>query len=394
MNRFSNVFWKTCGAVDGKANIIVNCGGTRSGKTYSVLQLLYILASSGANRNKVFSVVSESLPHLKRGCIRDFEKILNDGGGKGLTGQNKASNSYQFGSNIVEFFSADNAGKVHGSQRDVLFVNECNRLPFETVRQLMIRTAGRKFFDYNPVSNFWINDRILTREGVAFIHSTYKDNDFLPAEQVAEIESSRSDANWWRVYGEGLEGRAEGLVFPDFAQADAPQGRLLGYGVDFGFSNDQTAVIALYHGADGICLDEIVYATGLITSDLSGLLKDAGLRLRHDVLICDSARPESIEELHRYGWNAKPCRKGRDSVIAGINLLKTYRITVTKRSVNLIRELRNYTWECDKDGNPTNKPVDKFNHAIDAARYIVSDRLRPANYSSGTRLVGVSLGTG
>lgn len=142
------------------------------------------------------------------------------------------------------------------------------------------------------------------------------------------------------------------------------------------------------------CLDEIVYATGLITSDLSGLLKDAGLRLRHDVLICDSARPESIEELHRYGWNAKPCRKGRDSVIAGINLLKTYRITVTKRSVNLIRELRNYTWECDKDGNPTNKPVDKFNHAIDAARYIVSDRLRPANYSSGTRLVGVSLGTG
>lgn len=392
MNRYNRVFFESAKALKSDdVSIIVNCGGTRSGKTYGILQLLYLTACTDKNKNKVISIVSESLPHLKRGCIRDFERIMEDFGG--VAERNKTNNTYAFGSNIVEFFSADNAGKVHGSQRDILFVNECNRLPFETVRQLMIRTGGKKFFDYNPVSDFWINDRVLTRNDALLIRSTYKDNAFLSPEQVAEIESNKDDYNWWRVYGLGLEGRLEGLVFPEFSQVDEPRGRLLGYGVDFGFSNDQTAVVALWRDADGIILDEIVYATGLITHDLSELLKSNGLRLRQDVLICDSARPESIEELYRYGWNAKPCTKGRDSVIAGINLMKRFKIRATKRSLNLIRELRNYTWECDKEGNATNKPVDKFNHAIDAARYIVSDRLRDNAFARGTRLVGVSLGT-
>lgn len=389
MTEFSPILYKTIAALlDGRHSIIVNYGGTRSGKTYAILQLIYFLACSG-NRGKIISIVSESFPHLKRGCMREFALIAESFEGKGLAGFNRSDNIYSFRSgSIVEFFSADNAGKVHGPQRDILFVNECNRLPYETVRQLMIRTSGVKLFDYNPVSSFWINDKILNRGDVAVIHSTYLDNRHLSAEQVAEIESNRADENWWRVYGLGLEGRLDGLVFPDFEQVDAPIGRLLGYGVDFGFTNDHTAVVALYVDGKSICLDEVVYATGLTTSDLSGLLKDAGLRLRHDVLVCDSARPDSIEELYRYGWNAKPCRKGKDSVIAGINAIKRHTLKLTKRSVNMIKELRNYTWECDKEGKPTNKPVDRFNHAIDAARYIVTDRLRPAAFATGTRLIG------
>lgn len=391
------MYKETWGAMKAGKRLIANKGGTRSGKTFGIMQVLLSLANVARPRS--IDVVSETFPHLKRGALRDMQELLASAGqadGREYD-LNRTDWEYRFRETgtCVRFFAADNWGKVKGSRRDILFINEANRIGWELYRQLAVRTTESIIIDWNPDKQFWYEQQGLNmRETTAEIHSTYKDNKFLTAEQVAEIESYRNDANWWRVYGLGLEGRLEGLVFPEFGQVDGPVGRLLGYGVDFGFSNDQTAVVALYEDGADICLDEVVYATGLITSDLSGLLKDAGLRLRHDVLVCDSARPESIEELYRYGWNAKPCRKGKDSVIAGINAIKRHGLRVTKNSVNLIRELRNYTWECDKEGNPTNKPVDKFNHAIDAARYIVMDRMRPVTFASGTRLVGGYMGTG
>ena len=252
-------------------------------------------------------------------------------------------------------------------------MNECNRLPYEVVRQLMVRTSGKKFFDYNPVSDFWINKEILTRPDVVTIHSTYKDNKHLSPSQIAEIESHKKDENWWRVYGLGLEGRLDGLVFPNWDTVSAfPEGCRVRYGMDFGY-NDPTTLVKVGVLGDDLYLEELIYSPGMITSEVSKKMAVLGLERRADRIMGDAAAAEQIETLYRDGWNIHPAKKGKGSIVAGINAMKEYNIHIVASSQNLQREFLNYTWEKDRYDNTLDVPIDCFNHAIDACRYALGD---------------------
>lgn len=354
-----------------KVRVIVNRGGTRSGKTYSILQLLALIAIK-SEKPRIISVVTATFPQLRTGALRDFQHIIENEGLK--VRENKSEHSFRINKTLIEFFSAmDEYTKVLGSQRDILFINECNRLSYEVVRQLMVRTSEKVFLDFNPIASFWVNDQILTRDDAVVIDSTYKDNDFLSASQIAEIESHRHDKNWWRVYGEGKEGRIEGLVFPDWDLAESmPERCLLRYGIDFGF-NDPTAVVRVGIRGKDLWLEELCYEQGLVSSDISARLEAAGVKKRSDRIIGDSAAPVQIEELHRLGWNIHPCVKGAGSIAGGINIMKGYKIHILKDSLNLQKEMLNYMWERDKNDKILDVPVDGWNHSVDACRYAVRD---------------------
>lgn len=347
-----------------------NKGGTRSGKTYSIMQLLFLLAYYDP-KPTITSVVSETLPHLKRGAIRDFKAII---GGEGLFEDkqwHQTESIYTFPSgSIMEFFGADSAGKVHGAGRDRLFINECQNVKYEIARQLFVRTREAIWLDYNPTHMFWAEEKIIGSGREHTITSTYLDNEYLSPEQVQEIESYKSDTNWWRVYGLGQTGRLEGLIF-DFDQVDEMpdiRGRHC-YGLDFGYTNDPTALIECLIVGNDIYLDELIYRKGLLNSDIAAAMRDNNVPLRSDEIFADAAEPKSIDEIHKYGFNIKPCIKG--SINTQIDTVQTARLHVTKRSVNLIKELRNYTWKKDKNDVPLNVPIDLFNHAIDASRYAI-----------------------
>ena len=365
------VFAESFKAWESDADIIVNVGGTRSGKTYSVLQLLALIANK-SEKPLLISVVTQTFPQLRQGAMRDFERIVNE-----LPiayHENRSTHTWEIGRSQIEFFSVmDDYMKALGSQRDILFVNECNRMLYEVVRQLMVRTGGKKFFDYNPVSAFWMNTEILTRPNVVTIHSTYKDNSHLSPTQIAEIESHKKDENWWRVYGLGLEGRLEGLVFPEWDTVDRmPDGCRVRYGMDFGF-NDPTTLVRAGVIGDDLYLEELMYSPGMITSEISQKMSLLGLEKRADRIMGDAAAAEQIETLYRDGWNIHPAKKGRGSITAGIQQMKEYNIHIVATSQNLQREFLNYTWEKDRYDNTLDVPIDSFNHAIDACRYALGD---------------------
>lgn len=349
---------------------IVNIGGTRSGKTYSTLQVLALIANRSPEP-LIISVVTQTFPQLRQGAMRDFEKVVNELPIKYT--ENKSTHTWDIGRSKIEFFSADQYEKVLGAQRDVLYINECNRLGYEVVRQLMVRTSGKKFFDYNPVASFWMNEEILNRGGVAEIHSTYKDNEHLSPMQIAEIESHKNDTNWWRVYGLGLEGRVEGLVYPEWdIVPEMPKECKVRYGIDFGY-NDPTTLIKVGVTGQDLYLQEVIYKRGIITDDLDILLEQCGLHRRQEKILYDSAAKEQGETLFRRGWNMHPSVKGGGSILAGISRVKKYRIHIVSPSENLQTEMLNYMWEKDKNDNTMDVPIDGFNHLLDPARYALQD---------------------
>lgn len=346
-------------------------GGTRSSKTFSALQVLIEIAKGC--RGLIISVVSETFPHLKRGAIRDFKEILADEWQE--KAWNKSSAIYAFDSgSIIEFFSADQPGKVHGPARDILFINEANHISYDTARQLFVRTRLFILFDYNPTHAFWAHEQIAPRNNCVSIHSTYKDNDYLTPFQIAEIESNKGDENWWRVYGEGKVGQLEGLIFPDFDLVDEmPQaggGLREVYGMDFGFTNDPSTLIRemIDTGRKEIWIEEIFYATGMLNSAMAAAMEEAQVPKRSTLIFADCAEPKTIAELAGYGYNIKPCYKATRKA-EQLQIMKGYRLKVTKRSLNTIRELRNYCWMQDKDGHWLNEPQEFGDHAMDAARY-------------------------
>lgn len=374
----------------------IDCaGGTRSGKTYSILQMLSLVIPNDPAPT-ITSVVSETGPHLSRGAIRDFKDIMTSDGRWNDDAWNVTNGIYTFPNGaILEFFSADQPGKVHGPARDRLFINEANNVDFETARQLIIRTRGLVIFDYNPVHSFWVHEHYAPRENCISIHSTYKDNDCLPAEQVAEIESYRSDKDWWRVYGEGLVGQLSGTIY-DFETLDGlpdPAGLVSLYGLDFGFTNDPTACLHILADTKRRILyaDELFYRTRMRNADIVDALKLAGVPYRAAPIYADCAEPKSIAEISLAGFNVKPCTKDApvrsEKMKFQIDFVKGWRICVTKQSLNVIQELRNYTWAKDKDGNSLNIPIDKFNHALDALRYAVFSHFGKG--SPGTYCVSV-----
>lgn len=365
----------------GKARVIANKGGTRSGKTYSVMQLLLVILMT---KKKSVSVVSETLPHLKRGALRDFRNILNIEGlveGEDYK-ENKSDLTFAFSNgSYIEFFSVDNWGKVKGPGRNILFMNECNRISYETYRQLAVRTTETIFLDWNPDAEFWYEENIMNRENTIEIHSTYKDNPHLGEVQIKEIEANRHNEQWWRVYGLGLTGHIEGTIYRPFIQIDElPEAKSRMqhyYGLDFGYSNDPTALIDIYidQAAKKIYVDEIIYESGLLNSDIARRMEEAGIS-RTTEIFADAAEPKSIDELgyKQYRYNVKPAYK--KDLLSQIQFLQQYDIYVTSRSLNIIKESRMYRWKEDKEGRSVNEPIDAFNHALDALRYGVFSPLR------------------
>ena len=386
--QLTSVAKKTLTAWKRHQRYISSCGGTRSGKTYSILQTFILALIEEVNNMRpatVNSVVSESMPHLQRGAIRDFKAIMEKDGIWEEARWNETQHTYTFANNsILEFFSVDNAGKVHGSARDRLFINEAQNIPYEIARQLFVRTRGQIVCDYNPTHSFWLNEVVEARQNCITIRSTYRDNDFLTQEQVAEIESNRNDRNWWKVYGEGQIGTLDGLIYNfelvDSIPAVTEMDSLVEIqGLDFGFTNDPTARVQVVADPRKKILwaRQRCYKTHMLNRHIIEDLQADGVTRRTEVY-ADCAEPKSIAEIKEAGYNVIPCDKDApvrsDKLKFQLQWMQGWTLNVTKDSIDLIRELRNYTWDKDRDGNPLNQPIDKFNHLLDALRYAVWTR--------------------
>lgn len=369
------VYDKTMDAIIKTSRFVSSCGGTRSGKTIANLQALYKIACQDRTPS-LTSVVSETFPHLKRGAIRDFSTALGEEYDERRWNKSESIYTCPSGS-LIEFFSADAPSKVHGPARDRLFLNEIQNIDYETARQLFVRTTGLVLMDYNPTASFWGNELIEPRDECVTIHSTYKDNSFLTAEQIREIEANKNDKNWWKVYGLGEFGTLDGLIY-DFQLIDEmpePAGLTEVWGLDFGFTHDPTAIVRVLADTRKKILyaEEICYRTGMLNADITAALQEAQLQ-RHTHVWADAAEPKSIAEIGRAGgFNIRACDKSApvksSRLTFQLQWMQGWTLYVTKASVNLIKELRNYTWAKDRDGNLTNVPIDTWNHACDAMRY-------------------------
>lgn len=341
-------------------------GGTSASKTISIL--MWLIDYCQSHEGKLVSVVSESFPHLQRGAIRDFINIMTDRNYLIDNRWNKSNYTYTFetGSKL-EFFSADQPSKVRGPRRDVLFINEANNIPYETYDQLEIRTKEIIWIDYNPTNEFWVYEEVMPHVEHDFLTLTYKDNEALDPAIVKSIESHKHNKQWWAVYGMGQLGEVEGKIFKGWQIIDEipHEARLERYGLDFGYSNDPTAIVAIYYYNGGYILDEITYQKGLSNKQIADIL----LNVDKALVMADSAEPKSIDELMLYGINVLGTKKGQGSVNQGIQYVQDQKISITKRSINGIKEYRNYMWETDRDGKIINTPIDLWNHFLDATRY-------------------------
>lgn len=350
-------------------------GGTSASKTISILLLLINEAQSDKTPT-LTSVVSESFPHLKRGVMRDFLMIMEEHHYFKPQNWNKTDFIYTFetGSKI-EFFSADQPSKTRGPRRDRLFLNECNNIPYEAFDQLEVRTKDYIFLDWNPTTEFWFYDQVADRDDVDHLIITYRDNEALDAQIVKSIEQRKGNKAWWQVYGEGLLGEVETRIYTGWKIIDEipHEARLERYGLDFGYSNDPTAIVAIYYYNGGYIWDEITYQKGLSNKQIADIL----LNQSKSVVIADSAEPKSIDEIYSYGISILPANKGQGSVLQGIQNVQQQKVSMTKRSINLIKEYRNYVWITDKDGRIINEPIEIYNHAMDAGRYAM-ESLKPS----------------
>lgn len=357
-------------------------GGTSAGKTYAILAVLIHIAAKAKTE---ISVVSESIPHLRRGAMKDFVKVMQWTNRWRDEGWNKTLLTYTFANgSTIEFFSADQEAKLRGARRQVLYINEANNIEFEAYHQLAIRTSEAIYIDFNPVSEFWAHTEVLAEQDSELIVLTYRDNEALPATirddiEAAQVKAATSTywANWWKVYGLGEVGSLQGVVFDDWQQVDGIDfagDKLVAIGLDWGYTNDPTAVVAVYKRGGAILLHELIYQNGLTNQDIADHLRKLGIG-RSWPIIADSAEPKSIEEVHRLGFNIHPATKGADSIRNSIDILKRQTLLVTRESTNLIKELRNYTWDTDRTGASLGVPVDRYNHAIDALRYVALMKL-------------------
>jgi phage terminase large subunit len=360
-------------------------GGTSASKTFSIL---WVLSNKAMHIPDLeISVVAESIPHIRRGALRDFEKIMRWGGRYNPNSFNRSLLKYEFlNGSFIEFFSADDSSKLRGARRDILYINECNNISFQAYNELAIRTKKEVYLDFNPANEFWVHTELKDESDADFIILTYKDNEALDQSIVQQIEKNREKAktssywaNWWKVYGEGQVGSLEGVIFSNWQQIDKlpNEARLIGIGLDFGYTNDPTAIIEVYNYNGKRILNELKYQTGMLNSDIAKVLPN------NVPIYADSAEPKSIDEIRRYGKTIKGVTKGKDSINYGIDTMQQQDYLVTKDSTNLIKELRSYIWDTDKQGVKLNKPIDHFNHAIDALRYHEMETLGiGANYGT------------
>lgn len=367
--------------LDPTVRVIALKGGTRSGKTWAVLQFLDYIARK-SKRARLISVVSETMPHLKRGAIRDFKNMLDGENAYSPAAWHDTDKIYTYARAKMEFFSADSPEKVLGPARQVLYINECINVEFEVYRQLAVRTTEKIILDYNPAHEFWIDTKLSARKDVRIIHSTYLDNDMLSAAQIAEIESNREiDPDWWKVYGEGMTGSKQGLVINNWGivQSLPPRNewKKAFIGVDFGWTAP-TAIELVVLSQGQIYIDELAYGPNLDNPDIAKIIIDAGYK---DIeIIADPAEPKSKAELKNAGlWVPDGIVK---DISLGITVMNRFYKNYTARSLGTIAENRLYRYEKDKKTDEyTNKPMDKHNHAKDAERYVFLNRL--SNIATG-----------
>jgi len=357
-------------------------GGTSASKTISIL--IYLIAYAQTDKQKTLtSIVSESIPHLKRGAIRDFKNIMQSHHYWKDANWSASDSIYTFetGSQI-EFFSTDSGDKLRGARRDRLFINEANNVAFDAFEQLEVRTKEFVIIDFNPTNEFWaLTDVLGKRDDAELIILTYKDNEALSKEIIDAIEQRQNRKGWWQVYGLGQLGEVEGKIYKDWAIIDEipHEARLERRGLDYGYTNDPSAIVDIYRYNNGYILDEVTYQKGLSNKQIADILLNQ--EMPQTMVVADSAEPKSNDELVSYGVNVLPANKGQGSVLQGIQYVQHQRISVTKRSVNIIREYRNYLWETDKNGKILNEPEHTFSHSMDAIRYAMESN-KPVDYLS------------
>jgi phage terminase large subunit len=368
---------------DANLDIVVNQGGTSSGKTYAIMQNLFLHAIE--EPNQVITTVGQDIPNLKVGALRDAENIVDSSEllQQYISSYNKTDRIFHFfNGSVLEFKSYDDWQDAKSGKRDYLFMNEANGIPKPIWDELYFRTKKKSYLDYNPNTEFWVHSDLIGKDNVQLIISDHRHNTFLDQKIHDKIEAIE-DPELWKVYARGLTGKLEGVIFRDYnvisnVSIDA---KLIGYGLDFGYTNDPTALIAMYNQNGELVLDELIYEKRLLNVDISNRLRELNIG---GTIIADSAEPKSIAELQSYGWMVEPAKKGQDSIRQSINTLKRYKINVTQSSHNLKKELNNFKWKQNKDGKLENVPVDFLNHAIDATRYVclnLLDNVSQGKYS-------------
>jgi phage terminase large subunit len=358
-------------------------GGTSAGKTYAILPILIDIAARTPLSE--ISVVAESIPHLKRGAMKDFQKIMIETKRWHDDRFNQSDRIYTFANGSqIEFFSADNDAKLRGARRDWLYMNECNNMDFNSYTELVARTKKGVYLDWNPTDEFWFHRELMNDSDVDFLVINYKDNEACPESALNFIlkAKEKSEAgspfwtNWYKVYGLGEIGSLEGVVFSNWTQCDKipKDAEFISYGLDWGFTNDPSALLETYRFDGKIYVNELLYQTKLTNSEIVNNLKRIGVN-SSKCIVADSAEPKSIQDLVNAGFYVEAARKGPDSIKASIDRLQQYELVVTKTSLNLIKELRQYKWAKDKEDRSLNVPEDIMNHAIDALRYVALNKL-------------------
>jgi len=363
-------------------------GGSSSSKTISIL--LWVIDYAQTHENKLISVVSETLPHLKKGAIRDFLNIMTEHQYYKDDKWNRTDLIYTFETGTkVEFFSADQPGKVRGPRRDVLYLNESNNIKYETYTQLEIRTRNIIWLDSNPTHEYWVYTEVIPNMDIDYITLTYKDNEALEKEIIDALESRKGSKNFYKVYVLGELGEAEGRIFTDWQALDKVphEARLAARGLDFGYTHDPTVIVDIYEYNGGYIVDELLYQKGLHNKQIADFLLSQDNSV---ITIADSAEPKSIDEIRNYGVNIIGAKKGKGSVSQGIDFVQAQRMSITKRSTNAIKDYRNYLWKIDKDGKPLNVPEHMFSHACDAIRYGMTLFDRPDSTKDEAYLASVN----
>jgi phage terminase large subunit len=369
--------------LESKTRISQHIGGTRSGKTYAILQYLIVKALEST---VTVTIVRRTIPSLKRTVIKDFTDIL-----KGLKiwvedDFNISDRTCRVGNSTIQFINSDDPEKLRGLKSDILFIDEASEIDEESFFQLSIRTTSTIILAYNPtVSPYhWLRKM---QDCERFV-TTYRDNPYLPKEMVKAIEDlQHTNDKQWKIYGKGEFAANDKAIF-QFTPCDDFDADFVGFGIDFGFSNDPTALVAVYKSGDRIYLEELLYEKGLVTSDIADSLKKLDISKSEEIW-ADSAEPRLIEELYRMGFNIKPVTKGKDSIKFGINVMNNHKIFVTNKSQNLINEMYSYQYATDKYGYVTDTPEGGLDHLIDAARYCCMMKLSQTAQKKGQYAISI-----
>ncbi len=364
---------------EAKEDVVVDQGGTSSGKTYSIDQCIFTHAYE--EPGCVCTIAGQDLPNLKVGAIRDAEEIVgNSPVLKALIkNYNKSEHTYYFlNGSIIEFKAYQNAQDAKSGKRDYLFVNEANGIPYPVFQELHLRTRKKTYIDYNPNEEFWVHENLIGKPGVRLIISDHRHNPYVPDKVRKKIEALKDqDIELWKVYARGLTGKIEGLVYRNYVEVEAvPEAaRLIAGGLDFGYTNDPTAHVDVYMMDNELYIDELIYETNLTNPEIADRYKEYKVTTRQEIY-ADCAEPKSIKEISAFNYNIWPVLKGADSIKNGIDTLKRYKINITKRSTGLRKEIKSYKWKVDANGKSLNVPVDFMNHSLDALRYVALMKLQ------------------